>query len=54
VTCITIIEVAETDLPSRSQEASRLIQRKGQLADHDQNCEREKIEAVIHCRSPPT
>jgi hypothetical protein len=46
--------MVSADLGSRRHEVSRLIQRKRQLAYHDENCEREKIEAVIvHCRFTP-
>ena len=35
------------------QQACHLIERKGQLAYHDGKCNREEIEAVIHCRFTP-
>jgi hypothetical protein len=44
---------AGADLGSRRHQASHLVERKGQLADHDENCDPEKIEAVIHCRFTP-
>jgi hypothetical protein len=37
----------------RQKQACHLIERKGQLAYHDDQCNREEIEAVIHCRFSP-